>query len=126
MSKSILIVEDEKILQDVYKLVLTTKGYDVHTANNGLEGIKQLKTLAPAMVLLDLFMPVMDGREFLRNIDTNDYPTTKIVVYTNLSDSETEAEMLGLGAHKFVLKSSMAPKDLVSLVEEMTNSEAAT
>ncbi len=119
MSKSILIVEDEIVLQDAYKMMLGIKGYEVHTANNGVEGLRQLKATKPDMVLLDLFMPVMDGKEFLLNIDINDYLNTKFVVYTNLSDSETEAEMLSLGAHKFVLKASMAPKDLFSLVREM-------
>lgn len=122
MSKSILIVEDEKVLQDVYKLVLSSQGYEIYTADNGVEGLKQLQVTKPDMVLLDLFMPVMDGKEFLKNIHTADYPKTKFVVYTNLSDSETEKEMLSLGAHKFVLKASMAPKDLIGLVQEMVNS----
>lgn len=121
MSKIILIVEDEIVLQDVYKLVLSTQGYQVFTANNGAEGLKKLKETSPDMVLLDLFMPVMDGKEFLRNIDLRDYPHTKIVVYTNHSDRETETEMLGLGAHKYVLKASMAPQDLIALVAKMTN-----
>ena len=119
MNKSILVVEDEKVLQDVYKLVLTSYGYTVHTANNGAEGLRQLAAVKPDIVLLDIFMPVMDGKEFLRNLDTNDYPKTKIIVYTNLSDNQTEAEMLGLGACRFVLKSSMTPRDLIALIEEV-------
>ena len=121
MNKSILVVEDEKVLQDAYKMVLTFKGYTVHTANNGAEGLTQLAATKPDVVLLDIFMPFMDGKEFLRNMDTNDYPHTKIIVYTNLSDSETEAEMLGLGAYRLVLKSSMTPKDLLALIEEVTS-----
>jgi CheY-like chemotaxis protein len=118
MSKKlrILIVEDEIVLQDVYKLVLSSHGYEVTTANNGAEGLAQLKKVVPDLVLLDVFMPVMDGKEFLRNFDLNDYPHTKIVVYSNLSDSKTEAEMRELGAHDFILKSSMTPQDLIDLV----------
>lgn len=119
MSKVVLIVEDEQVLQDVYKLVLTSAGYDVHTADNGLEGLLQLKAVNPDIVLLDIFMPLMDGKEFMRNVDLKDYPDTKIVIYSNLSDTETQEEMLGLGAKKFVLKSSMAPHDLIALVHEM-------
>jgi CheY-like chemotaxis protein len=122
MIKTILIVEDEIVLQDVYKLVLCAHGYRVYTANNGAEGLRQLKLTNPDMVLLDLFMPVMDGREFLRNIDINDYPKTKIVMYTNHSDSKTQAEMLQLGAVKYILKSSMAPKDLLALAADITKS----
>ena len=121
MGKTILIVEDEILLQDIYKLVLSSQGYQVYTASNGAEGLKKLRETNPDMVLLDLFMPVLDGREFLRNIDMSDYPHTKIVIFTNHSDSETETEMLELGAHKYVLKSSMAPQDLLAMAAEMTN-----
>lgn len=123
---TILLVEDEKVLQDVYKIVLTSKGYSVVTANNGLEGISQLKKHSPDIVLLDIFMPVMDGREFLRNIDLNDYPHTKVVVYSNLSDSKTITEMHELGADKFILKSSMTPMDLLNLVGKMLNKSDET
>lgn len=120
MNKTVLIVEDEIVLQDVYKLILSSQGYGVHTANNGIEGIKQLKAHKPDVVLLDMFMPVMDGREMLRNVDTKEYPKTKFIVFTNLSGGDTEAEMLELGAQRFVLKSNMAPHDLVAMVAELT------
>jgi two-component system alkaline phosphatase synthesis response regulator PhoP len=119
MSKSVLIVEDEETLQDVYKIILTSQGYDVHTASNGLEGLQKVKILHPDMVLLDIFMPVMDGKEFMRNIDMTEYPDTKIVVYSNLSDRKVENELLALGAHKFVLKSSMSPRDLLAFVDQV-------
>ena len=116
---SVLIIEDEIILQDVYKLILSSRGFKVETANNGFEGLQQLKANAPDVVLIDIFMPVMDGKEVLRNINISDYPNTKFIVNTNLSDNETEAEMLKLGVHKFVLKSNMTPDDLVDLVTQM-------
>jgi CheY-like chemotaxis protein len=118
MSHSILIVEDEIVLQDVYKLVLESNGYIVHTAANGMEGLAKLKQLRPDLVLLDIFMPVMDGIEFLKNLDLDDYPETKIIVYSNLSDPKVEQEVIELGAHKFILKSSLNPKDLVAAIFE--------
>lgn len=123
MSESILIVEDEQILQDVYKLVLSSRGYTVHTANNGAEGLMQLAAVKPNVVLLDIFMPVMDGKEFMRNVDMSEYPDTRIIVYTNLSDTKTQEEMLELGASEFVLKSSMTPRDLLMLIEKVTSAD---
>lgn len=114
--KTILIIEDEQILQDVYKLVLSSAGYIVHTADDGQEGLAKIKRVHPDLVLLDIFMPVMDGKEFLRNIDTGDYPDTTIIVYTNMFDKATEQEMMSLGADDFVLKSSLGPEDLIKLV----------
>jgi CheY-like chemotaxis protein len=118
MSK-ILIVEDEILLQNVYELVLSTQGYEVVVSNNGFEGLQMLPKLQPDLILLDIFMPIMDGREFLRNFSRKTYPHTRIIVYTNLSDVKTESEMLGLGADSFVLKSSMTPSDLTNLVARM-------
>ncbi len=116
--KKILIVEDEVVLQDVYNLVLTAKGYEVTISSNGAEGLKALTVIKPDLILLDMFMPLMDGREFLNNYDRASYPDVKIIVYTNLSDSKTENDMLSLGADKFILKSSMTPADLIKLVSE--------
>ncbi len=120
MSKdpTVLIVEDEIILQDVYKLVLSTQGFQVYTANNGVEGLAMLKKHKPDVILLDVFMPVMDGKEFLKNVKLKDHPTMKVIVYTNLTDSDTENQMLALGAYKFVLKASLKPQDLIDLVRE--------
>src|SRR5690606_24023438 len=106
---SVLIVEDEIVLQDVYKLILTTKGYTVYTASNGVEGIEQIKAHKPDVVLLDMVMPVMGGKEVLQHINTKDYPQTKFVAFTNLSGSDTEEELTALGIEKFVLKASIAP-----------------
>jgi DNA-binding response OmpR family regulator len=117
-TKKILIVEDEPALQDAFKLILELDGYTVFTAQNGLVGLESTRTHRPDLVLLDIFMPVMDGKEFLRNIDLDAYPTTKIIVYSNLSDQRTEAEARELGAHDFVLKSSMTPRDLLELVKK--------
>ncbi|MEO6761584.1 MAG: response regulator [Candidatus Saccharimonadales bacterium] len=120
----ILIIEDEIILQDVYKLVLSLQGYQVYTANNGAAGLIMVKKHKPDVILLDIFMPVMDGLEFMKNINLKDYPKSKIIVYTNLTDSTTEEKVLRLGASKYVLKSSMKPQDLIDMVTEcLTNQE---
>lgn len=115
---SVLIIEDEIVLQDVYKLVLSLQGYQVYTANNGAIGLHMLEQHSPDIILLDVFMPVMDGIEFLKSINLNDYPKLKIIMYTNLTDSETERQSLQLGASRYVQKSSMRPQDLVEMVAE--------
>ncbi len=117
----ILIVEDELDLQKAYELILSSQGYIVSTANDGQEGMAKIKAAAPDLILLDLFMPHMNGRELLENLDMSLYPTTKIIVYSNLSDKGLEQEMLALGAHSVILKSKTGPKDLVELVKSVLN-----
>lgn len=116
--KKILIIEDEPILRDAFEIILRSPNkYHVSSAENGLIALKLFKNVKPDLVLLDIFMPVMDGKEFLRNLDLQEYPDTKIIVYSNMSDRATEREMKELGAHDFVLKSSLTPKMLLELVE---------
>lgn len=117
----VLIVEDEKVLQDVYKLVLETNGYEVHTADNGIEALKQLKAQQPDVMLLDVFMPVMDGREVLRNFDRKDYPNMKVIVCSNSSDSNIIEEMCRNGADEYVLKANMTPPDMLKLVKVVSD-----
>ncbi len=114
----ILIVEDELVLQEIYEIVLTNEGHDVTVASNGLEGLNALQEARPELILLDIFMPQMDGREFLRNFDRTAHPNTKIIVYTNLSDGKTKTEIMSLGADKFVVKSSLTPEQLAEMVHK--------
>ncbi len=76
MSKpaTILIIEDEPDLQQAYAMILGSQGYSVTTANNGIDGLVKIKAHLPDLVLLDIFMPQMDGRELMRNLDVRLYP----------------------------------------------------
>lgn len=70
--KSILVVEDNKEIQESLKMALEIEGYNVFTADNGKEGMEQLSKIPPpCMILLDLMMPVMNGWEFVEEINKN-------------------------------------------------------
>jgi DNA-binding response OmpR family regulator len=114
---TVLVVEDEKVLQDAYKLILTTYGFEVFTADNGADALTRLKTCKPHVMLLDLFMPIMDGQEVLRTLDRKEFPHMKIIVYSNLSNDGVQNDVLKYGADKFVLKSSLSPGELVAMIE---------
>jgi CheY-like chemotaxis protein len=63
---SVLIIEDEEFIRENLQLFLELEGYSVLTAGNGQEGLGYLRKMTPpCLILLDLLMPVMDGREFL-------------------------------------------------------------
>lgn len=116
-TKSVLIIEDETVLRDAYKLILTHAGYQVWTAENGKVGLDVLKQNLPDLILLDLLMPIMGGKEFLLQADIKTkHPNVKVIVYSNLSDQTTVNDVIKLGVDKHVLKSSMSPNDLVEQV----------
>jgi CheY-like chemotaxis protein len=117
----VLIVEDEPLLQDAYRHVLSYKGYKVAVANNGLEGIEQLHKVRPHVVLLDVLMPRLDGIGFLKQSGIKEkYPHIKIIACTNLSDQVTADQMFTHGADRQVLKSDLSPAQLIALVEELS------
>lgn len=118
-SKKVLVVEDEAVLRDVYAFLLEKQGYDVYTANNGVEGLELLQLHQPAVVLLDVFMPVMGGKEVLKALGPGKLGDMKIIACSNFSDDQTRTEMLGLGAHRYIIKATMGPQDLIQVVAEL-------
>jgi two-component system response regulator (stage 0 sporulation protein F) len=68
MEKRILLVEDEESLRLLYEEELKAEGYDVVTAGNGKEALRQLEGVRPDLIILDIVMPVMDGMETLGQI----------------------------------------------------------
>jgi two-component system response regulator len=115
MSRNVMIVEDETILRKAYAMVLEFNGFAVTTAANGKIALDSLETHLPDLILLDLLMPVMGGKQFLEtsNILTK-HPHIKIIVYSNISDRDTIDYLLSIGVHEHILKSSMSPNDLAS------------
>lgn len=61
---SVLVVDDDALIRDVLSDILEDRGFSVETASNGAEALKKLRGIRPDVILLDLNMPVMDGREF--------------------------------------------------------------
>lgn len=123
---TILIVEDEPMLRTAYELILKTHGYRVLTAPDGQAGLKLLAAERPSLVLLDLLMPIVDGKKFLKQArPATNYPRTKIIVYSNLYDEQTGQQVTGLGAHRYVLKSSLSPAQLVAMIEDVLTETAA-
>jgi CheY-like chemotaxis protein len=84
----VLIVEDNVSLNKVYSLVLQKEGHQVANAFDGREGLQQLSTVEPDLILLDMLMPHMGGLEFLKRFPFKDHPRTRVVVLSNVNKDE--------------------------------------
>src|SRR3954469_17394393 len=95
----ILIVEDEKALNEAYQLILKNEGYDINSAFNGEEALKCFKDKGGFdLVLLDLRMPKMSGVEFLKKLKpAENYPKAKIIVFSNYDDQGEVADAIKYG-----------------------------
>ena len=112
-------MEDEAILRDAYKLVLDRAGHTVHTASHGAEGLAMLQGLDPDLILLDVSMPILDGKGFLKHFDRSSFPNTKIIVFSNQVDHAIQKEMLDLGADEYALKLRIKPQELTALINKV-------
>ena len=118
----ILIIEDEAILNNAYKLILEREGHQVSIAFNGAEGLLKAEEDEPDIILLDLLMPTMSGLDFLEAYDApGKHPKVKIIILSNIG-AETEAEKgIKLGAYKYIVKAHASPRDLSTLVNHLIN-----
>ncbi|HEY7697751.1 MAG TPA: response regulator, partial [Vicinamibacteria bacterium] len=66
--KSILVIDDNRLIRQTFKSHLTSEGFDVALAADGREGVEQFQKLQPDLVILDINLPVIDGIEVLKQI----------------------------------------------------------
>jgi len=105
LAGTVLLVDDEEFVRDVGKAMLNTLGYEVITADNGKEGVEIFRRTRDkiSIVILDLMMPVMDGRkafEAIREID----PDARIVISTGFSGDQDVDNLKEMGASAILAK----------------------
>jgi CheY-like chemotaxis protein len=76
----ILVIDDEKAIVDIIKIVLSRAGYKIETALDGQEGIQKFDSGRFDLVITDILMPVLDGRDVIAHIHNSDRPRTPIIV----------------------------------------------
>lgn len=118
-TKSILIVEDEPELAEIYQTLLKQAGYTVRVEHDGKAALKAVADGEPDLILLDLRMPVMNGVEFLEQYDLkNKHPNVKVVVFSNYDMQDEIDDAYRLGADRYVLKAWASPRELLQIVND--------
>jgi len=117
MPKKILLIEDEKILSEMYETRLKREGFEVINTRDAEGGLELIKKEKPDLILLDLLLPGMQGQEALRILKED--PKTKdipIIIFSNYDTPEVrkEAEKYGV---RYILKANVTTRDLVELVK---------
>jgi two-component system response regulator MprA len=109
----ILITEDDAAIQNILRRVLNAEGYTVEVASSGVEAWDKISESQPDLLLLDLTLPGMDGREIYRRVKSAGYAFPIIVVTATASPSEALADM----PHTPVLAKPFDLDQLVATVE---------
>ena len=103
MSASILIVDDEESILTSLSSILSDEGYAVAVAKNGMEALRAYTTDPPDLMILDIWMPEMDGMETLRRVREL-VPTAQVMMMSGHGSIETAVKGIKLGAYDYIEK----------------------
>ncbi len=121
LNRRIFLVEDDRGIREAFEEFLVSEGYEVESAIDGQDGLAKLRAVVrggrvPALILLDLMMPVKDGTEF-RKEQRQDPEINQIPVVVMSADTRVaqKAELIGVAEH---LKKPVELEDLLTLLQK--------
>ena len=105
MSKVILVIEDQEDNRRILRDLLTSIGYEVIEAVNGVEGVSAAKSYRPDLILMDLSLPIMDGWEATRRLKANaDLQLIPVIALTAHAMKGDEKKALAAGCDNYLAK----------------------
>ena len=118
--KHIVCIEDEPEMIELIRLILSRRGFDVHGAPGGKEGLEMVREMHPDLVLLDLMMPEMDGWEVYQQMKA-DTSTRDIPVIVVTARAQNIDKVLGLHIAKVddYIAKPFGPQELMDSVEKI-------
>jgi len=114
--QKILIVEDEKSLSNALKKALITQGYMVEVASDGQLAVQKIQNSTYDLILLDMYLPKVEGLEFLKQKNKLEN-TTPTIVLSNINEGEEMAMARELGAERYLIKADTSIDELLKIVK---------
>jgi CheY-like chemotaxis protein len=122
----ILLVEDDPLIAEIFMKKFKMAGLDVVNAVNGKEALREAEVGMFDLILLDMVIPELSGLEVLKELkQSGKYdPSLKVVVFSNLNETDTQQQALEIGADGFIGKTQYSPSELVTEVQRLLNEYA--
>jgi DNA-binding response OmpR family regulator len=115
----LLIVEDDTLIREALKDKFVKEGYQVESANEGRAGLRLALANRPDLIILDLFMPIMDGNTMLAKLRQDDWGAkVPVIVLTNQTDTQHMQRSIMNLASEYIIKTNISFKALVAKVEK--------
>ncbi len=112
----VLVVDDDKTTRKMLSLILRSKGYEVITAENGMEGLQKVGMEQVNLILTDMNMPYMDGIEFTKQVRSNpEISNIPIVMLTTEADEEEKQRAYKAGVDDYLVKPATAEQIVESM-----------
>jgi DNA-binding response OmpR family regulator len=116
----VAIIEDDMAIVQMYRTKFENEGYEVATAPDGGTGLELIDQFDPDVILLDLMMPNMNGLDMLKTLrGTPNGKDAKVVVLTNMGDTETATRVYKMQANDYIVKAEMTPKQVADRVKAL-------
>lgn len=115
----IAIIEDDAMISQMYRMKFEMDGFDVEISNNGFDGLKMLDDFRPNLLLLDFFLPEMNGVEIIEKIRANTHLSNlPVIILTNADKSEITENLDKFNIAAYIVKAHLTPRQVVEKVKE--------
>jgi DNA-binding response OmpR family regulator len=116
--QKVLFIEDDAFLARIYTQAIEEASYEAILAATGEEGLKLAEREKPAIILLDILLPHMDGFEVLEKLkETESLKSIPVLMITNMGGREDVEKANSLGAAGYLIKAHTLPKDVVRKIQ---------
>ena len=121
--KTILMIEDDRFIGEMYVRSLRQAGYDVEWAIDGRDGLVMATNKTYDLVLLDIMLPELRGQEILREIKKNPVARhSHVAVMTNFDQDEETRQEIERNVDAYFVKAEITPRRLLEIVQQIGNS----
>ncbi len=114
----ILIIEDEKLLGEMYRDKFIQDRFEVVLVDSAEEGLKIVPKEKPDLILLDILLPRENGINFLKQLKKNpEIASIPVVVFSNFDDPKTKKEAFQLGVKEYLIKTNFTPQQIIEKIK---------
>lgn len=124
MIKTILCVEDDRFIGEMYVRSLQKAGYDVTWVVDGNDGLVAARNQTFDLIILDLMLPEQRGDQILdalRNNNVDLVPNSKILIMTNFEQDEASRKSVMSRVDGYLIKADITPRNLIDVVKQMSS-----
>ena len=125
MVKSVLIIEDDRFIGEMYVRSLRKAGYDVEWMVDGNDGLVAARNKPYDLIILDIMLPEQRGDQILdalRNDAVDLVPNSKFLVMTNFEQNDRDRETMLKRVDGYLIKADITPRRLLEVIEELGRS----
>jgi DNA-binding response OmpR family regulator len=119
--KTILCIEDDLFIGEMYARSLRKAGYEVELMSSGAEGLKAAQTKQYDLILLDILLPETHGTEILQTLRGGKdlVPNSRILVLTNFSQDDESRLAMQSKADGYLIKADITPRKLIEIIQTL-------